>query len=101
MKKGKGKKKEEAKAKKKDRAPDVASLLLSAIHKGGVVKATAEHFSDNSSRWVTIKMGRYIFELSFNMEGTTLTDVTLSKEVVDVVDTQMLFDSRKKKQEKV
>ena len=50
-------------------------------------------FSDGSASWVNLELGDMVLEFSFDGEGKMLKQITLFKEIRDVVDTKVFWQS--------
>jgi hypothetical protein len=55
-------------------------------------------FGDNSGSWIEVRKPNIpgadrtlLFNLSFNGSGTEISDISMWKEIIDVVDTKRLF----------
>lgn len=101
-------KKKTPKPTRKPRAPrkSLMERLVEALEKSHPGRVDHGRLGDGSCAWVNIKTGSkdtggaFVLEICFDNNGEDIQEIMLAKEVVQVVDQQMLFTTRPKPKEK-
>lgn len=85
-------------SKKKERKPrlDFAQRLAQKLIESGLGEVDEGALSDDSGRWVNLKIGRHELCFSFDMKGEKIDGVGLHKDIVRVVDQVKVWPLPKK-----
>lgn len=86
----------------KERKPklDFAERLAIKLRESRLGEVEEDSFSDNSARWVQLKIGDKSLVFSFDMKGEKIDNIALYKDVVEVVDQEQLWSTDKKEKKR-
>lgn len=95
-------KKEKSKGKKQRKSKqDFAQKLAQKLRDGGLGVVDEGAFSDDSGRWVELKVKDTTLCFSFDMKGESMDKVALYQDKVEVVDQTRVWSTKPKVENKV
>lgn len=77
--------------KKGKKQETLVNLLFEALEKANIGTIEQDSFEGEDCRWIDLKIKRGSLCITFNEEGTKITDIALYKDIYEVVDQKKVW----------